>query len=140
MPRGGKREGAGPKPTLSDLERIGVAARYEKYWHKLADANLYDAVDAATANVRKEHKRLEDGKIHSFDEHNDDVRNALSLDRGLSWDSDEIPSPYLHVRGKRPKGVRKELLAKVAKEFGISARMVESCVKEYRSLQKEEIL
>ena len=51
MPRGGKRNNAGRKPVLDQMERWDVGSRCEELWRAEWDAAKQAAMAAATANV-----------------------------------------------------------------------------------------
>ena len=145
MARGGKRKGAGRKPTLEPKARRRVGEHCERLWREAYDANLAEAIDQATENVQNEHRtaqrvpiekrkdwiKSEEGQIHV-----EDVEDALWLDQGLSDES--RPSRLIQVKAKRPKGIWSRIFATVAEAEGISPRMAESCLKEFRQFQKED--
>ncbi len=60
----------------------------------------------------------------------------MRLDQGLKEDSE--PSRLVRIKAKRPKGIRSEIISKVAEAEGTTERMVETCWKEFRSIQNEE--
>ena len=146
MPRGGKRKGAGRKPQLEPLDRLRAGARCESLWREAFEAKLSEAIAAATENVQNEHRtaqrvpiskrkdwiKSEEGQIHI-----EDVEDALWLDQGLSDES--RPSRLIQVKAKRPKGIWSGIFATVAEAEGIPPRMAESCLKEFRMSQDEDI-
>ena len=136
MPRGGRRPGAGRKRTLSGQERLVVGVHCERLLQDEWEAAKQKAIELATPAIREEWGKAraipvaERKKwIGSFadKDHRDNVEMALDEERGTT---------VTPIRVRRPKGVRKDIINQVADERGVSLRMVETCWKEYRALQK----
>jgi len=145
MPSGGKRKGAGRKPKLDSMSCLRAGAHCERLWREAYEGNLAAAIDDATWIVQDEHNELKQIPIEERaafiksekgQTYVDAVRDALRVDQGISDDSE--PSRLVHIQAKRPKGIRSEIISKVAEAEGTTDRMVETCWKEFRQLQKEE--
>ena len=134
-PRGGRRDGAGRRPVLTEMERIAVGARCERLWLEEREVGENAAIASATRNLRAEHREAANVpvseraawiKANRLD-HEENVEEALQLDRVI----------LQRVIGKRPKGKRKAIIAQVASERNISKRLVKTCWKESRRIRKD---
>jgi hypothetical protein len=138
MQRGGKREGAGRKP-IDESKRRKIAAHYERLWREECQAKLDAEMGEAIKNVQNERNlvRRESGLPDDAPVRisNADLADALRLDQGLT--EDQEPTRLIQVKAKRPWGVRKGIQKKVAEAEGVSERMVERCVKEFRRLRND---
>lgn len=144
MGRGGRRENAGRRPVLDDLDRISVGAHCERLSRRALDARIDTEIAARTSTVSMEHDKVRDTPVGdrakwlrstaSLD-HGDNVRWALQTDQGI--DVEEVdPTRMLTIPPlPRPKdGLRGEIATEVAKKWNISQRLVLECWSEYRKL------
>ena len=141
--RGGRRPGAGRKPKMSLLKRIGIGGRCEREWRGLIAKRLdakaraespeyFEEVQRAREVPVSERRRWleENGELHSYD-----VDAALRADQGTG---DDPPSRYMRVTVKRPKGgERRAIIKKIAAETGLSESAVDRCWKEFRAVEKD---
>jgi hypothetical protein len=77
--------------------------------------------------VAAEHEKRARGGDSFFE----DVEDAMRLDQGI--DDDRPPSRLLRIAVRRPWGLRPRVIADVAKELGVSARIVERAWKQFRA-------
>ncbi len=145
--RGGRRAGAGRPPRLSYEDQVAIgasideqmrAAAFDKFKasvrQQFADEDLelaWRELRLIPVSQRRAHsERLAksgltvDEDDHPISQRLSDVRTAIGSKR-------TFPNP-----GYAPYGVRARVLAKTAKERGISARMAERCLEAYRAFQK----
>lgn len=151
MPRGGKREGAGRKPVLDAWERLAVGAACEALWREAWAAAYREAVDRATARLRREWARAQAIppetraqwlRGQEGGDYIDDVDFARREDAGMADADIDLEAPrLLRVRPPRPKGKRQGIVEQVAwqktEALGrtVSARMATECWKEFRRVQ-----
>lgn len=148
MTRGGKREGAGRKKTLCEIERLNVGVRCQQLWRQEIEARLKVDVAVATECIAEEqaiarairpNARKEWLEVHG-DRHSHDVASGLAAQQKL--ERNEEPNRILTIPLRNPKGKRDQIIAKVASEesvtsrITISKRFVDECWKEYRRYQK----
>ena len=134
MPRGGKREGAGRKLQLNEMERLRVVAHYKRLWREAEQEKLEKEITEATKHVKAEMRSaIRETGVARID--HDDLLDALRLDQHVS--DDENPSPNIHVSIKRLWGERSRIIEEVAKAHGIERRMVKRCVDEFRTIEKD---
>ena len=145
MARGGRRVGSGRKAVVDELGRLTIGACCERLWRAAARALHQDAITEAAEHVAKEFEKLRAIpqaarakwlKSEAYKTHVEDVEFALREQQGIdAWD-DKQPSRLLPVVAKRPKGLRGEIMMQLATERGVSVRLVESCWKEFRQIEK----
>lgn len=153
--RGGKRPGAGRKPSLTWEEQLIVAGECEKRWHSLIEDKRKAMLDALMrkADYRELVRRAREVPVaerpswrttYEGEDHADDVVGAIRAMRGMPADSEEEPSRVFHLAPSRPYRARaaiKETVAKWASEkFGksVSLRTVESCWTMVCSIHADE--
>ena len=126
---------------MSDLERVRVGSLCERLYRDAYKSATTVQIAQATKAVRLEHDKARSIPIErrsawtrslEFEDHKDDIQFALQTDQGLS--DDQPPSRFMKVRLKRPWGVKKDINKNVAREMGISERLVQTCWDEYRKL------
>lgn len=146
--RGGRRPGAGRKPTLAYRQRMTVGGYCQRLWRERVRANQEAALKKATRNVRGQQRKAQNKavSIRSIwldvygETHEKDVEDALRRDQKL--EAGDQPSRIITVSAKLPKGktgqsVRQEIIAQAAEKFGISKRMAETCWKEFRAFERD---
>jgi len=71
----------------------------------------------------------------------EDVEYARREDSGIDIDDDDdTPAPRVRlICPKRPKGVRQNIIAEVARETGVSIWIVERAWKAFRRLEAKEV-
>ena len=125
---GGSRAGAGRRPDFKFHVRMAIGVAYE--------AALADIAEKAATKKYQGHKAIkqiaklrgEMGKVRGrFIERAIGVKKTTPL-------SDKIDKigRFRSVPVKRPKGSSLEIMKMIAKDFRTSARMVRSCVNEFR--------
>lgn len=149
MPRGGRRKGAGRKKLLDYVSRLAIGWRCEQLWREAWEAKANKTKKTLDAEMPK--TRLEWVKAHAIPVaeraawlkgagawHWENVYLALCEDQeGDTYDPRQ-PARRLIYLVKRPKGVRKDIMKRVAAEetakrgITITPRMVETCWKELR--------
>lgn len=164
MPRGGRRPGAGRKPgrTLGLMERLRIGGRCEKLWRDACEESATAELATKTGEAQRQWGKAQsvpvgerrawlEGRVSvswkgqelTYEDYREDVRSALQQDQGIDLESDDEPTRVITVTPKRPKGLRKEIIWRVASEeterraIEISERKVESYWKEFRRFEKE---
>ena len=146
--RGGKRPGAGKRPTLSEIDRLAIGAEAEKRIAEAAEARLRALVETKLepyglrekwARLRdvptQERKRwarrsADDGSV-TGDTVFDVRADLVALAR-----TGKIIVSHAQLR----RGLRREVIATVAKEWSqrlsltVTPRFVERCLEEYRAI------
>jgi len=171
MPRGGKREGAGRKPSLEWFDRIAIGASAHNLLKDRARADaearlmkkpLVARALAAQLEVEKRYRwselraealaqRRQELSRHGYsDAELDEIaRNTVvTPPPGMDQDMERATQAVFKTRKRgyseplrRPYGVRgkhfeNNVLEQVADEEGVSLRMVEACLNEYRAFLK----
>jgi hypothetical protein len=145
--RGGKRRGAGRKPTLSEVDRVALGAEVEARLALAAKARREAMVEARNERFNLQEKRARLNSI-PVDERRrrarqspnwaDDDDTVLDIRDAVSalYGSSKIEISIAQLR----YGLRRQILAEVAKEKSkklrrnITPRFVERCLEEHRAV------
>jgi hypothetical protein len=142
--RGGRREGAGRKRTLTDIELWAVGARCEALLRSAKLERLHRAKAQATCNVSEIWKEADSIPVpdraqwmqsEAFEDYQEEVRIALRADAGMKEaplidDTDDLdayidshesyedqdPPRLIAIIATRPKGLSKKIIAQVSME------------------------
>ena len=155
--RGGARAGAGGPPKLTPMQRWAIGARFDRLRDDLAQHQAASQIAILTEDVREEHASLNEVPVafrrawkigqpppqgHRIREKYEDVRGEIKELRTRlhleTTESDE--GVMLSAPVGRPQGQRQKLLGEVAREFGVTTRMVESCLKEFRKRFRQQLV
>ena len=147
---GGKRKGAGRKPTWScdDVIRIGQAcevrfravvhAEFEERKNALISNDVTDLEDlfqtAQSIPVEDRHEWLKDENGGA--QHLADVEEELAT-LNAAMDGTDPKNRVFRVVGKAPKGTRSRVIKIVAEEYGLKAKQVDNLWQRYRRFEPE---
>ena len=150
--RGGKRQGAGRKPTLSELDRLAVGAEANSRIWRATEAWVRARVEAKHEryNLKEKSTRVRSIPLperkrwsqHSEDDGSTagdavyDVRDAIG-----AWMRDGSKKVIVSP-GRAGYGLRREIITAVSADWSrkrgrsISPRLVERCLEEYRAIER----
>ena len=133
--RGGARPGAGRPPRLTFAQRLKVGLACQDAWRKATKDKLAAKVGAKKrpAHMAKKRKALLD-KLAAGALSRAGVAAVLARHGDLSFGK---RTRFYRVRGLRPYGLKAEIIARMAKRFEISPRMVKTAWDELRVLERE---
>lgn len=148
MARGGKRPRAGRKKgrNLDVRQRMRIGARCESLWNNAIKLNeeaaQMVAVPPDLTEVWKRNRKMakEFKKMHAKER--EEWKKIMAFDVEIELRAaqnipdDDMPSRILSVAVKKPYAILTKVRQRVAADFGVSLRTVESCHKEFRALTK----
>ncbi len=138
MARGGAREGAGRKRKLSYMQGMAAAAEIDRRWRVACDWRKKQARDATHKKIEKVWQQARDDRDNGYSlsmYHLDNVEDALVLDQNLLPGS--LPSRFVSIRWKYPKGALKKIIERVARERDISYSTAKKYLDRHRRLERE---
>lgn len=148
-PKGGRRPGAGRKRILSVEDRLVVGALVEDELRLAAEGQTDAAIRKAFQDVDLESQWR---RLHSIPVRQRQAWRRRLLVEGKSEEEDDSPISQLladvstdigdrrHFPGATatPYGARRQALAEIARRRGLTVRMVEKCLEEYRAFKADD--
>jgi hypothetical protein len=134
MPRGGKRAGAGRKQLLPSWTRFKIAVACEEAQYKEAKNRIREQHKSRTKAIRLEREKI-DKKASRFVSRKHALQARAFAGSSAMIDKLGRSSEYPITRPKALRGgesIRAKIITRIAKEFGVTPRMVDRCWKANR--------